>query len=516
MKNSIPRKIDAGIFMVFALTLCLTSCIDEDGEEFVAPTGNVNNIQPSTRFTNATDADNSLSLAFRSFSTDAVSYAWDFGDNTGTSTDANPNYTFSTGGLYLVTLTTVSSDGLVAVDSTEVSPVFIDFDFTTSDTEVSFENLSTGVSAVEWSFGDGETVEWLAEDTEDDANFSPTYTYTSDDIFTATLTATNFLNEKVSISKSIEGLVLSTVPNFTFTTSDLTVTFIDNSTLAVSYSWDFGDGNSSSEVNPTHTYAMGGTYDVTLTTTNDAGVSRSLTQQIPVGGIDATFAAVLQNADFQTYPTAEMNDNDLVDAWTINPDNTFNDSSPTPFDFWRNTDLESWVSDPVNNGGSGTTDKASSSGNNAQSAGGTSSRSYKFDSSGERAYQPFEVETGVEYSISAFIRTETTPVGDVEGTFYILSDEPSADTDLPSLALATQPVISDAIDGWQQITFTFTADNTFNFSERQDRIDESIATGGILTSGDQDFVIFYFVPTTTVTGTNEVFLTDIIITTPGF
>ena len=78
-------------------------------------------------------------------------------------------------------------------------------------------------------------------------------------------------------------------------------------------------------------------------------------------------------------------------------DNSFNDGTPTPFNFWRNDDLEAWVSTPANNGGTGTTDKGSSSGTDATSAGGTSDRSLKFDSSGERAYQPFEIEIGVTH-----------------------------------------------------------------------------------------------------------------------
>ena len=508
------KKIKYSVSSVLALSFVLVSflsCYDSTFEEFVPPTGNINNIQPNTLFTTSTSADDNLSVVFRSYSTDAVSYFWDFGDG-GTSTEANPNYTYAIGGLYKVKLTTTSSDGLTAVDSTEVSPMFVNFDFSTVDSEVTFENLTTGALELEWDFGDGETLEWNAEDTEDDPNFNPTYIYSSADIFEVTLTATNFLGVEVATSKIVQGLVLSTVPNFTFTTSSLTAEFTDSSLLAVSHSWDFGDGNTSTEVNPTHTYAADGTYDVTLTTTNEAGVSKSITQAVAVGGIEATFAAVIQNADFQTYPTSQNNNNDLVDAWTVNPDNTFNDGTNTPFDFWRNEALEAWVQTPANNGGTGTTDKASSSGTDATSAGGTSDRSLKFDSSGERAYQPFEVETGVEYSISAFLRTESTPVGDLEGTFYILPDQPAADTELASLALVTQPVISDAVDGWQQVTFSFTADATFSFP--QSRVDEN--ADDILTSTDQKFVIFYFVPTTTVTGDNEVFLTDVVINTPGF
>jgi|GEM_PF-6040014 len=43
-----------------------------------------------------------------------------------------------------------------------------------------------------------------------------------------------------------------------------------------SYAWDFGDGNSSTEPNPTHTYATAGTYTVTLEVTNECGIASSM------------------------------------------------------------------------------------------------------------------------------------------------------------------------------------------------------------------------------------------------
>lgn len=296
----------------------------------------------------------------------------------------------------------------------------------------------------------------------------------------------------------------------------LEYSFTNISTSGASFTWDFGDGSTSTEKSPTHTYASEGTYNLVLTATNSAGSSMAneTISVIDPAVVLGTFEAVLQNAGFETYPTAESNNNDLVDAWTIDPDNTFNDGTDTPFDWWRNDDLESWVQDPANNGGSGTTDKASSSSTNASSSGGTSGRSYKFDSSGERAYQPFEVEDDVQYTISAFVKSESTPVTDVEGTFYILGDEPEDETDLASIALATVPVTATAINSWQNVEFSFTVTSTFSYI--QDRVDDSVADGGILTSTDQKFVIFYFVPTNTVTSDNEVFLTDIVIETPGF
>jgi hypothetical protein len=54
-------------------------------------------------------------------------------------------------------------------------------------------------------------------------------------------------------------------PNFTYVnTGNLEVTFTNTSSNAINYSWNFGDGNFSTAINPTHTYASSGTYTVEL------------------------------------------------------------------------------------------------------------------------------------------------------------------------------------------------------------------------------------------------------------
>ena len=50
------------------------------------------------------------------------------------------------------------------------------------------------------------------------------------------------------------------------------------------YAWTFGDGNTSTEANPTHTYTTGGTYTVELTVTDQDGLaSATATTQVTVG-----------------------------------------------------------------------------------------------------------------------------------------------------------------------------------------------------------------------------------------
>lgn len=72
-------------------------------------------------------------------------------------------------------------------------------------------------------------------------------------------------------------------PNAAFTVAvdGLTVAFTDGSVGADSYQWDFGDQNTSTDASPTHTYAAGGSYDVTLTVTN-AGGSNTATETVTV------------------------------------------------------------------------------------------------------------------------------------------------------------------------------------------------------------------------------------------
>jgi PKD repeat protein len=69
------------------------------------------------------------------------------------------------------------------------------------------------------------------------------------------------------------------------------VNFTDTSTgEPTSWQWKFGDGTTSTEQNPTHTYNATGTYDVTLTVWNDMG-SDTMTQQYVVENVAGNLTA---------------------------------------------------------------------------------------------------------------------------------------------------------------------------------------------------------------------------------
>ena len=76
------------------------------------------------------------------------------------------------------------------------------------------------------------------------------------------------------------------VANFTSSTSGLTATFADTSTdsdgTIASRSWNFGDGTTSTATNPSKTYAAAGTYGVTLTVTDNGGLSHTKTANVTV------------------------------------------------------------------------------------------------------------------------------------------------------------------------------------------------------------------------------------------
>ncbi|MFV9552427.1 PKD domain-containing protein [Algibacter sp. PT7-4] len=492
MNYQIIKKLNRSVFAILFIFLGLISCYDNGYDEFIPPTGNVNNIQPNTLFTTSVNASNNLAIVFRSYSTDATSYLWDFGDGN-TSTEANPNYTYSTGGLYTVTLTTTSSDGLIAEASSEVAPIFVDFDFTTLDSEVTFNNHTSGAKALVWDFGDDETLDWKTEDTEEDPDFNPIHTYKTADTFKVTLTATNFLGASVSVTKSIEGLVLSTVPDFTFTTSSLTANFTDASILAVSHSWDFGDGNTSTEINPSHTYAANGTYNVTLTTTNDAGVSRSVTKPVPVGGVEATFKVIVQNSDCNAH-TSTTGDN--ADAWDMTPNSTVDDDDLGTIDspyraIWYNSDLNSYIDATYcTNEQPGSTSDGNKFG---PKAGG--GRGVKLSNSCRRLYQVVAVEPGVEYTFTIDTRSESEGVN---SEVYILNKE-----------ITTEEGILDNADAYYNI------EDDFN-SSKSSSTNDTFTTSSFTFKATTNIAVIYVRALNAVDSSNEVFIDNIDIITPGF
>lgn len=188
----------------------------------------------------------------------------------------------------------------------------------TNGLEVTFTNYSKDATSYAWNFGDGGT------STEENV----TYTYANGGDYTVVLTATN---ETGSAEYSRDITVINTLlPTAEFSydvngDDPLEVTFTSTSDGADSYAWDFGDNaGTSTDANPTYTYAIGGTYSVTLTVSNQYG-SADLSKDITVVAPDAV--NLIQNGEFEDASVWEILQHNTNDAGTITIENgvaTFN------------------------------------------------------------------------------------------------------------------------------------------------------------------------------------------------
>ncbi|MCB0643817.1 MAG: PKD domain-containing protein, partial [Phaeodactylibacter sp.] len=86
---------------------------------------------------------------------------------------------------------------------------------------------------------------------------------------------------------------------FEYVQAGATFEFTDLTSDAVSWLWDFGDGNTSTEENPVHTYAQDGTYTVTLTVEN-AECSASITEEVVIELVGTSTVEGLE--EFELFP----------------------------------------------------------------------------------------------------------------------------------------------------------------------------------------------------------------------
>ena len=153
---------------------------------------------------------------------------------------------------------------------------------------VNFTDASTGqINSWSWDFGDGGT----------STAQNPSHEYTTAGTYTVSLTVTG--DGGSDTETKVDYITVNGPPTAAFSGSPtsgvepLTVTFTDASTGdPTSWSWDFGDGGTSTAQNPTHEYTAAGTYTVTLTATNDCGSDDEVkTDYITVDPCNAPVAA---------------------------------------------------------------------------------------------------------------------------------------------------------------------------------------------------------------------------------
>jgi len=207
-----------------------------------------------------------------------IDYQWDFGDG-GTGVGLAPNHVYTQKGTYTMTLTWKTADGcqetITLTDFVKVGKkVPVDFSasprLVCASDPILFTDL-TGLSTTEpidewyWNFGDGgasnlPSVQYAYADT---GFFSVTLTVISNGCFSF-LTKINHVQILPPIARFKEVIDCARPYYRAFDNTSL----YNPSRAPLTFSWDFGDGATSSAEFPAHTYSAQGKYTVTLTVVN--------------------------------------------------------------------------------------------------------------------------------------------------------------------------------------------------------------------------------------------------------
>ncbi len=230
-------------------------------------------------FTSTTPCLN-VATAFTDATTNSpTQWSWNFGDGSTFGSTQNPTHTYATPGTYNVVLVTQNTFGckdsiaLNAVVNTLPVAAFA-FDTVCANAATSFTDQSTAAVAWAWDFGDAAT----------SSSNSPTHTYASSGTYTVTLIVTNTFGCTDTISHSIivnpnpVSLYAATTACHTYAT-----VFTDQSTAAISWSWNYGDATTNDTTqSPSHIFANPGNYTVSLLVTNVFGCTNSSSQTVTV------------------------------------------------------------------------------------------------------------------------------------------------------------------------------------------------------------------------------------------
>ncbi|HZC69906.1 MAG TPA: PKD domain-containing protein [Jatrophihabitans sp.] len=247
-----------------------------------------------------------------------ASYAWDFGDGS-TGTGVTATHTYAAAGVYQIQLTLTDNTGLTDATTATITAVMPNQPPTASFTadrtalSVAFDGSASSdtdgtIGSYAWDFGDGRT----------GTGVSPTHTYAAPGTYSVTLTVTDDKGATGRISSDVTVDVNKPpAPVFAATAKYLTATFdatasTDPDGTISSYAWEFGDGTTSTDLNPTHTYPIPRTYSVTLTVTDNLGATASTTRAISV-----PTELTASDAFSRTTGSGSWGSADLGGGWTL-------------------------------------------------------------------------------------------------------------------------------------------------------------------------------------------------------
>lgn len=277
---------------------------------------------PPTIVADWSSVEAGLTATFTNASSGLVStYSWDFGDGV-TSDLADPEHIYAASGDYTVCLIAGGCDlpDTLCMTVTVCEPVAAGFTNDISGLTTTFTNESTGgLLTYTWDFGDGTT------STDED----PSHGYLEAGTYTVCMIATSDCDADTICADIIIVCDLP-VANFSTESEALNVTFVNESLLGEDYTWNFGDGETSVDDDPTHVYAANGSYLVCLSVTNECGTTDFCDSVFVCDEIVADFSSTqvvfdvdFTNASTGTIVSYEWNFGDGEISSDENPSHTF-------------------------------------------------------------------------------------------------------------------------------------------------------------------------------------------------
>jgi gliding motility-associated-like protein len=229
-----------------------------------------------------------------------LTYLWDFG-GIGSSTQVSPNFLFSQVGSYGVKLTVKGDYSCTSTTSQLVNIGTSAFEILSTDKICEGQEVQFSVKNGEylnswtWNFGNGVVASSALEQK---------IKYVNPGTYDVHLNA-SIGNCSISLSKKIEVLRFPVAKFSHIAKCNRVINFINTSTDATAWEWDFGDGTTSQLKNPDHTFATARDYPIKLKVVNSIGCMHEIVPTT-IHVYDNPIADLLPNEDIDCYhPTLQ-------------------------------------------------------------------------------------------------------------------------------------------------------------------------------------------------------------------